>query len=448
MRPLLVWLILSAVGAALVSGCTGDTQLPEATGKGTIRAINTIPTSPSIDLLIEELFVDSVGFKTSSNARQFDDLEYTFNFEVIFPSGRRRVASQFLDVAADKDYTFVIDGALANPTITVIEADVRMFAETDTVFEARFGHLGNTLGDLDVYFAAPGVAPALGQQIATLSQGDISGAVDFPEGDYVLIYTAAGDPATVRFTSDTIAPTVRTAFTIGIFDADANELGPASVRLFDASGMTLSITDVNVVPTVRFHHTSMALATADIYDDDPTMVPAIVSGHAFGDVTGDIPVVIGSNSFTYTAAGDTSVILFEDDLNLSTGTRNNYYVVGGTDALSAIAVIVDRRSVETLVKLSFVHAAANHALIDLYIVDVDADITDLFPTLFNVPIGTASIVSNVQAGSFDIYMTVAGEKMVIVGPVRLDVSLGDVVDLIAYDTVDPATADLVFVPLP
>ena len=441
-------LIIAALGAALIAGCGGESALPEATGKGTVRAINTIASSPEIAFLIEERQIGSANYKSATAAQEFDDLDYTFNFEVQFPTGRQRVANQFLDVVADRDYVFVISGALASPTITLLEAERRIFGETETVFEVRFGHFGTTLGDVDVYFADPGTTPMLGQQIATLSPRDSTEPVDYPEGEYELIYTVAGDPATVLFTSDTLTPTVRTAFAIGIFDADENELGQVSVRFFSEGSGTLFIPDVNAVPTVRFHHATMALATADIYNDDPAMFPPIVMNHAFRDVTGDIPVLDGTNSLTYTAAGDTAVILFENDLIPSTSGRISYYIVGETDNLGAISTIADRRPVETLVKFSFLHAAYNHTLIDFYIVEADGDIADVIPSLFGVPPGTAPLTSNLRAGSFDLYMTVSGEKTVITGPVRMDVALGDIVDVIAYDNVDPAIADLVFIPLP
>ena len=192
----------------------------------------------------------------------------------------------------------------------------------------------------------------------------------------------------------------------------------------------------------------MALATADIYDGDPATEPPIVTDHAFGDVTGDIPVAVGESTFTYTGAGDTATILFQEDFNVGIGSRNNYYIVGEMDALDAIAVFVDRRPIETFVKFSITHAAFNHAVIDFYIVEADADITDISPLLFNVPAGTAPLLSNLLPGSFDLYLTVPNEKTVIAGPVRMDVALGDVVDVIALDNVDPAIADLVFIPAP
>lgn len=133
---------------------------------------------------------------------------------------------------ADRDYTFVISGDLASPTIDLWEADIRTFAETDAVFEMRFGHTATTLDDIDVYFAAAGIAPALGEQAATLSMGQVSEPVEFPEGEYILIYTLAGDPGSVLFTSDTITPEVRSAVTVSIFDGDPNDLGQARRALF------------------------------------------------------------------------------------------------------------------------------------------------------------------------------------------------------------------------
>ena len=440
--------IAALFGAALLTGCGGDSTLPEATGKGRIRAINAIETAPNIDFLIEERLVGSAAFKDSTNASEFDDLDYTFNFEVLLPTGRERVASQFLDVVADRDYTFVISGSLDSPTITLDETDIREFAASDTVFEMRFAHFGSVLGDVDVFFDAPGVAPALDQQVARLSAGSISDPADFAEGDYVLIYTAAGDPGTVLFTSDTLTLPAQTAATIAVFDADANDLDQVSVRSFTAAAGSARIADVNVMPTIRFFHASMALATADIYADDVTMTPPIVMGQAFGEFSDDIPLPSGLSTLTYTGAGDTATILFEQEVAITQGTRNNFYVIGEMDALEPIITIVDRRPVETLVKFSLLHAAFNHDIIDFYLVDAGADITDLSPLLFGLPAGTQPLQSTFQPGSYDIYVTVAQEKTVLAGPTRLDVELGDIVDLIILDNTDPAIADLLFVPVP
>jgi hypothetical protein len=60
--------------------------------------------------------------------------------------------------------------------------------------------------------------------------------------------------------------------------------------------------------------------------------------------------------------------------------------------------------------------------------------------------GLDPIRSQFVAGSFDLYLTETGEKTVVVGPIQLDVALGDVVTAIVYDTVDTSTAEIVIIP--
>jgi len=57
----LFFIVVSAC-ALLVSACTGDSDRPVATGEGTIRAMNTIPTAPEFTFLIEERTVGGVAY--------------------------------------------------------------------------------------------------------------------------------------------------------------------------------------------------------------------------------------------------------------------------------------------------------------------------------------------------------------------------------------------------
>ena len=157
MRTTLIAFALLALAA-----CTGDSAFPEPTGKGTIRAINAIKSSPDVSFRIEEVLVDAVPFRSASQAQRYDDFSYVFNFEVVFfgASEATRIASPRLKVDANRDYTILLTGTLSNPATTIWEADERTFDGNETVFEMRFAHAAPTLGAVDVYFAAPGVAPA------------------------------------------------------------------------------------------------------------------------------------------------------------------------------------------------------------------------------------------------------------------------------------------------
>jgi hypothetical protein len=441
-------LILGFAAVVAISGCGSGSSRETASGTATFRALNAIPTSPTFSFLIEERALATVSYKGNAAPSDFDDLDYIFNFEVILAGDltRTRVASIPIKTVRDNVYTFLLTGTIDAPTITVWQEESRIWEGTETVFRTSFAHTSTTLGPVDIYFQDPGVPPALGQASGTISFTETLPSVDYPQGEYVVNVTTAGDPSDILFTSGTLTPTVQTSFLVSLFDPDANDVGPYSVMVIADSGIASSLIDENSSPTVRFFHATPNLATSDIYIDD-MLTDQIVANHAFRDVTGDIPIAAGTYPFTYTAAGNAGSILHENTSTIFGGTHNEFYMVGEVDNLISVLRVYDRRSIETLVKLSFMHAATNHDLVDFYIVPSGESIDEVFPTFFNLTVGSVP-ATELQAGDFDLYMTTATEKTIIAGPVPFSPALGDVVDYISYDNVDPAIADIVAIPLP
>lgn len=443
--------LLGCLATVVFAGCTSESGRPVATGEGSIRAINAIKTSPSITFLIEERRIGNADYKISSNISSYDDLEYVFNFETVLAGDvmATRVASQPLDVVKDTEYTFLISGALDAPDITVWEIPIREWTGTETVFEIRIANTADSIGDIDVYFAAAGTVPVPGNAIGTLSFGEVLPEADYESGDYVLTFTAAGDPSTVHFESNALFLTAQTSTVFSIFDTDPNDTSLWSVRAFFAIGGTGVVSAANSTATARFYHASTMLVEADIYNDETLVAPPIVINHAFGNVTLDIEMPFGLNSLFYTAAGNSGAPLFDDEMVILSTTHKNVYAVGDVDELRIVEYIPNRRSVETLATFSFKNTAINHPSVDLYIVETGTDIADAFPRIFSATVGAAPISITLGEGSFDMYLTATGDKAEITGPIALDTMLGDVLEYIAYDNLaDPMTADLVSIPLP
>jgi hypothetical protein len=416
-----------------------------------MRAINAIKTSPSMNFLIEERRIGNVEYKLSTNPVSFDDLEYIFNVETVLAGDltATRVASQPLDVVMDTDYTFLISGALEAPDITVWEIPIREWSGTETVFEIRIANTADSIGDVDVYFAPPGTAPMPGNALGTLSFGQVLPEADFESGNYVLSFTAPGDPLTVHFESTTLFLNAQTSTLLSIFDPDPNDTGLWSVRTFFAIGGSGLITAVDSTASARFFHASTALDTADIYNDETLMAAPIVIDHEFRDVTPDLELPFGVNPLFYTATGNSGAPLFDDETVILATTHKNVHAVGDVDQLRIVEYIPDRRPIETLAKFSFMNTALNHPLVDLYVVETGTDIADAIPRFILVSVGEVPRFTTLDADSFEIYLTPPGEKDVITGPIALDTMLGDVFEYIAYDNLlDPMTADLVSVPLP
>jgi hypothetical protein len=358
-----------------------------------------------------------------------------------------RVASVPLKVEKDREYTFVITGDSLAPTIILWDDVIREWGETETVFQMRFAHTAESLGPVDVYFAAPGTPPVAGQEAGTLSFGELSPATDYTVGDYEYIVTTAGNPGDILFTSSTIAPPAAAGLTITVFDSTANNPGPLAVRALTDSGAMSNLGDVNVSPTIRFIHASASLETADVYVDD-MLTEQILANHAFRDVSADLDIEAGAIPLTYTAAGNTGAILLEGTASIFADTRSQIYVVGEAGTESVFQQIVDRRTVETQVRFTLTHAAFNHPNVDFYIVEAGADIEDEIPRFFNLQPGQLPASTNIDDGDLEMYVTTTGEKTIIEGPIAITTAFGDVLEFITYDNVDPATLDLVLIPLP
>ena len=87
--------LLACLAALFATACTSESALPDPTGKGSVRAINAIPGSPSINFRIEERTLANLAYQESSAPAQYDDFEYVFNFNVDVPgeSVSQRIAT-------------------------------------------------------------------------------------------------------------------------------------------------------------------------------------------------------------------------------------------------------------------------------------------------------------------------------------------------------------------
>ena len=437
-------LIVSALAVAILGGCS-ETSLPEATGKGTIDAINAMPGSPSITFLIEERLLGSVGYKGSLGAQSFDDLSFNFNFQFtkVGDTQSTRIATQLIDMIADTNHTLVLTGTVAAPLVTQWERPEREWTGTETVFEAAFAHLSPALGDIDIYFAPIGTAPVLGEERAKLSFGDRMPEIDLESEEYELIVTARDVPATILYQSAGIVLPARISHTLAVFDADASITGNMSIRVITQAGLNIEMPDSNFLPTLRTVHAAFGTENIDIYRDED-FTATIFSDLGFGETTGDLPVPAGIALYTYTPVGNPGAIIDEENQSVPAGQRFSTVLAGlAGSELSRMNLIDNRRSIETHAKFRFIQAAANFPTMDLYLVIAGADITELNPTISGMSFALTTDFVPQIANSYEIILTMPGEKTVIAGPLLLDLVEGDVAEALITDTVDPVVADMI-----
>jgi len=444
-----IFLLLTCIGALLLSACGSDSNLPTPTGKGAIRAINAIPGSPQITFLIEETSIGIVRYKNSSNPVTYDDFSYSFNFDIRYPGDAlpTRVATETLKVEKDREHIFLVTGDIVAPTITIWNGDIREFNEADTVFEARFSHGSASLGDIDVYFDEAGTVLGTNGPVATLAFGEIGEAADYEQGPYVMTVTAAGDLDTVLYTSSETDLLPQFAHVITVFDGDRNNTAPVAVRSMTSVGNPLLMPDANYPPETRFIHSAYTLETVDIYDDD-LLTNLFVEDLPFKVATPYLETTLESERYYITPADSQATVLFEyGTVPQNPGSFTHIYLLGDTDEWGARRITPDRSTSSISARLRIYHAALNNVLFNVYLKDRGVPLSeDDQPLLLVTYPGLTGIVEFTE-GSYDIYLTEQGNKTEISAPYQIDVALGDFVDLVAVDTVDPAVVELIDVPV-
>lgn len=437
--------LLACLTALFATACTSESALPDPTGKGSVRAINAIPGSPSINFRIEERTLANLAYQESSAPAQYDDFEYVFNFNVDVPgeSVPQRIATVPFKVEADRDHAFVLTGDIQDPTVTTWTADLRDWQESDTVFEVRFAHLGESLGDVDVYFDDSANPPVAGTQTATLSYGDVMDIADFAAGAYRVTITAAGDTETVHFQSDAVDFVAQNSHLLSIFDGNENDTSPYVVTSTTTSGLTGEIFDPSYPPTINFVHAAQTLQAVDVYNDE-ALTDLRAENISLGQSSGDLDAAAGSQAFYFTPTGSLETTLFASAVTLQPGVRSHLYIAGFADAWQSFALTQDRAPSPDSAKVSLFNGSINHQLLDLYVLERgDALGEDDFARAIVIAAGSATTALSLTAGNYDIYVTSTGTRTILDGPFELDAALGDVVFLVAVDEVDPEIVRIV-----
>ncbi len=174
------------------------------------------------------------------------------------------------------------------------------------------------------------------------------------------------------------------------------------------------------------------------------MTSRIVAEHAYTDITAELPAVTGDTTLFYTPAGDTAAISLQTAFTAAGGRRYRLITNGVAGALNVTVLIPDRLPDSTRVKLLPFQASNNFDFLNIYAVPAGETVDDNFPVRLGLAPTETLAASSLASGSYDIYVTEFLEKVVLAGPYRVDVVLGDVVELIIVDTDNPAVLDVLF----
>jgi hypothetical protein len=435
--------ILLILTIALGSGCSESTR-QDATGKGEIRGINSIVDAPELFFLIEERTIGAVAFKESTSLNEWDNLSYNFNFDLIRPGVIQpdRVATEFIDVITDTEYTVILTGTLDNPSIIRWEDPKREWTGTETVLEAIFTHLSPALGEVDVYFAPLGTTPILGGAIGSLVNGERLPITEYEQGDYELILTPPGDPSTILYISSTITVVAQNRPIFAIFDPDPSHLGPIAVNLIGSNGASINIADPNYASQLRLMHAAFGVENVDGYFDmdfNNLIFPDV----GFQQLSFNEDIAIGLTNLNLTAVGNPGAEILSNDIITVPGTKRTVILSGSPGNVFLNSLAEDGRPVSTFPIIRVANFAVNYLAVDVYLEDPGTDINEALPRFIGLSTQLDTGFVPAIDGMRELTLTGFFGKDPIAVPIMLDLSAGSVVHIGIFDTVDPLVLEVV-----
>jgi Domain of unknown function (DUF4397) len=207
--------------------------------------------------------------------------------------------------------------------------------------------------------------------------------------------------------------------------------------LFAASALTAACSDDddNTGPEgearVRVVHASPDAPDVDVLLDDAEVlgdVPYLTASNYLG-------VPAGDHNLKVNAAG-TATTVIDADVNLVDGTDYTVIASGLAEAIEPI-VLQDDNSTPAAgnARVRAIHGAPGAPSVDIYITAPDADLETTIPLLVSVEFGDVADYIEAPAGDYQVRVTAAGTKTVVIDSGTLTLSSGQVRTAIAVDAV-------------
>lgn len=439
-RPFqLVWLAT----AFLITGC-GSNNSETVTGDGSIQAIHAIPNLGLVSFLIEETLLSTLTYKQSSGITEFDNLEYTFRFDILLPGDTEAttLASSTITVDDETEYTFVLTGSLAEPEVIVWEQfgrdwedEVATATENETtvsVMEVSFSNLSNSVGTVDVYLEAPGTSPEFATPRTALGYSDQKTAIELPADTYQLVLTPVGEPGNILFASDPIAISAATSNLLTIMDDAGATTAAFSVRWIGAS-LGLDLYDINLLSELSIVHGALGTGPIDVVSGGNFVNP-LVEDLEYANTSTSVIVDPGTLNINVTPADNQGVFLAERAFDIGKGTFNRLYLVGLPGDVQAALFSENRQPIVTHTKFEMFQGATRFSTVDVYIVATDVDISLIGPSFASLIYGSSTGMVTILPDEYNLILTESGTKNIIGGPYFLDLTAGEIMGSMILDS--------------
>ena len=426
MRFRAIWMLTLAMGVAACGG--GGIENPP---DGTIRALHAAPSFGVINFLRVERVEAQLPFKGDSGFLTVDQDQYNFHLEVLNPgaSDPTRLLRFAQSITAGQEYTFVIAESAGGLEVITLENEAGVAGDTEALVDMI--NLSATAGPVDVYLAAPGVAPS-GAPLATLNLRDQIDGASAAEGDYQLTLTQPGDPAAVLFTSGNFTLPGGSRALLTVVDNAGGTTAPFSVLALSDAVVSGELFDTDVQGAMRVIHGAPSAGQLDFIVDDDFAAPfaPAVSAETVSDYQ---TITRGTRNLKITPTGNMGSIEIDQDLVVSQGNFITVLAGGSAGALQAASAVDENRPIAGVARVRLMGAQEQEGNINLYIVPPGTDVSEQTPTLGGLPFMGISEYVDFQPGDYELVATDFDSDEVIGTPTAITLVGGTAYGVLILD---------------
>ncbi len=180
---------------------------------------------------------------------------------------------------------------------------------------------------------------------------------------------------------------------------------------------------------VRVVHASPDAPDVDVLVDDAS----ILTGVSYLAASDYLDVAAGDRNLKVNAAG-TATTVIDSDVNLVDGTDYTVIASGPVEAIEPLVLEDDNSEPAAgTARVRAIHGAPSAPAVDIYVTAPDADLTVEEPALSNVGFGDVADYIEAPAGDYQVRVTPAGTKLVVIDSGALTLGSGQVRTAVAVD---------------
>ena len=408
-----------------------------------LRALHASPDAPAVNIRVNG--AQALGAVDYAQGSGFlPVMESTrVQVEAIVPGGNAIVIDENLSLQFSTDYTVIAAGEVADPVDALLISNPSDTPIAPGSFRAQVVHAAPGAPPVDVYVTEPGASLA---NSATLNDSPLAfeqftARAELATGSYQIRVTLAGNAGAVVYDSGTLQLPAAADLLIAAVANTGPGASPIQLVALDGESANLLRDAATPASVVAVHASPDAPAVDLLADDDATATVeslTLARNVYFPNACRiDSVPAPGSYGLSVTATGNPGVVALQFDLAPQKADVFTAIVTGylsGTPAIRPIALATNVRSVVTEARLRITHASPGTGAVDLYLLADGADLNAATTSFAAVPFGADTGVLSIAPGSYDIYVTPAGNRGVVAIEVQdFTLSGGEVLDVIARD---------------